>query len=266
MARYSFKNINRWSRAALALTAAFLAFCATAASRSGSHPARTVRKPGADGASAVPPAARKRFFTVEIDASNAPEMAEWSEKTLRPEVERWYSEFCRRFPTKGWKPPKKIKIRYKENLKVPAYAMRPGNVITLDRRHFNKTKSLGCVMHELFHIVQQYKKTPSWITEAMADYARNYVWTTKGCPMNTRNRRARSKYRVGANFIAFAERRHPGTAAKLNDVCRRGKYSEAAFWPAATGKTLDELEKEWQESSPPPKHKKHRGAKRKNDR
>ena len=178
--------------------------------------------------------------------------------SLRPEVERWYSEFCRRFPTKGWKPPKKIKIRYKEGIKVPAYATKPGNVITLNRRRFNKTKSVGCVMHELFHIVQQYRKTPKWITEAMADYARNYVWTTKGCPMNTRNRRARSKYATGANFIAFVESRHPGTAVKLNDVCRRGKYKEDAFWPDATGKTLDELEKEWQASSPPPKPKKKR--------
>lgn len=200
----------------------------------------------------------KPDFKIEIDTSAAPEMAEWSEKTLRPAVEHWYAEFCRKFPTKGWKPPKKIRIRYKEGIKVPAYATRPSNVITLNRRRFNKTKSVGCVMHELFHIVQQYRKTPRWVTEAMADYARNYVWTTKGCPMNTRNRRARSAYATGANFIAFVERRHPGTAVKLNDVCRRGKYKEEAFWPDATGKTLDELEKEWQASSPPPKPKKKR--------
>ena len=243
-------NINSFcSRAALAFAAAFLAFCGRV-SAADNHAAE-----------AEPDAARpapKPAFKVVIDTSAAPEMAEWSEKTLRPAVEHWYAEFCRRFPTKGWKPPKKITIRYREGMKVPAFAIKPGNVITLNRRHFNKTKSIGCVMHELFHIVQQYRKTPKWITEAMADYARNYVWTTKGCPMNTRNRRARSKYAVGANFIAFVERRHPGTAVKLNDVCRRGKYKEDAFWPGATGKTLDELEKEWQASSPPPKPKKKR--------
>ena len=90
--------------------------------------------------------------------------------------------------------PKRITVRFKDEMKVPAYAVKPGNVIVLNHGHFNRTKSIGCVMHELFHIVQQYRKTPKWITEAMADYARNYVWTTKGCPMNTRNRRARSKY------------------------------------------------------------------------
>ena len=237
-------NINCYcSRAALSFAAAFLALCGSV-SAAARH-------------DAAPPAP-KPAFKVVIDTSAAPEMAEWSEKTLRPAVEHWYAEFCRRFPTKGWKPPKKITIRYREGMKVPAFAIKPGNVITLNRRHFNKTKSIGCVMHELFHIVQQYRKTPKWITEAMADYARNYVWTTKGCPMNTRNRRARSKYAVGANFIAFVERSHPGTAVKLNDVCRRGKYKEDAFWPAATGKTLDELEKEWQTSSPPPKPKKKR--------
>ena len=231
------------SRAALAFAAAFLAFCGSASAEA------------APDAAPPPP---KPSFKVVIDTSAAPEMKEWSENTLRPAVEHWYAEFCRKFPTKGWRPPKKIRIRYKEGIKVPAYATKPSNVITLNRRRFNKTKSVGCVMHELFHIVQQYRKTPRWITEAMADYARNYVWTTKGCPMNTRNRRARSGYATGANFIAFVESRHPGTAVKLNDVCRRGKYKEEAFWPDATGKTLDELEKEWQASSPPPKPKKKR--------
>ena len=239
------RNVSLSICAALASAAAFFAFCGSV-SAAGRHAAVRHRD--------VPPA-QAPAFKVVIDTSAAPEMAEWSEKTLRPAVEHWYAEFCRRFPTKGWKPPKKITIRYKEGMKVPAFAIKPGNVITLNRRRFNKTKSVGCVMHELFHIVQQYRKTPKWITEAMADYARNYVWTTKGCPMNTRNRRARSKYAVGANFIAFVERRHPGTAVKLNDVCRRGKYKEDAFWPGATGKTLDELEKEWQASSPPPKKK-----------
>ena len=237
-------NINSFcSRAALAFAAAFLAFCGSASAEA------APQKPQPD-------------FKIEIDTSAAPEMAEWSEETLRPAVEHWYAEFCRRFPTKGWKPPKKIRIRYKEGIKVPAYATRPSNVITLNRRRFNKTKSVGCVMHELFHIVQQYRKTPRWITEAMADYARNYVWTTKGCPMNTRNRRARSGYATGANFIAFVESRHPGTAVKLNDVCRRGKYKEEAFWSDATGKTLDVLEKEWQAGSPPPKPKKKRVVKK----
>ena len=241
-------NINSFcSRAALAFAAAFLAFCGSASAEA------------APDAAPPPP---KPSFKVVIDTSAAPEMKEWSENTLRPAVEHWYAEFCRRFPTKGWKPPKKIRIRYKEGIKVPAYATRPSNVITLNRRRFNKTKSVGCVMHELFHIVQQYRKTPRWITEAMADYARNYVWTTKGCPMNTRNRRARSGYATGANFIAFVESRHPGTAVKLNDVGRRGKYKEDAFWPDATGKTLDELEKEWQASSPSPKPKKKRVVKK----
>lgn len=201
-------------------------------------------------------------FKISIDTSGAPELAEWCEKDLRPAMERWYREFCLRFPTKGWKPPRLVRVRFRESMKVPGYAVRPGNVIVLNRRRFNKTKSIGCVMHELFHIVQQYRKTPAWITEAMADYARNYVWSTKGCPMNTRNRRARSKYGTGANFIAFVEQHHPGTAVKLNDVCRRGKYSEKNFWPEATGKTIDELEKEWQQSSPPPAPKKRKVVKR----
>ena len=194
-------------------------------------------------------------FKIAIDASGAPELADWCEQSLRPAMEKWYVEYCRRFPTKGWKPPKLIRVRFKDNMKVPAFAMKPGNVIVLNHGRFARTKSIGCVMHELFHIVQQYRKTPAWITEAMADYARYYVWSDKGCPMNTRNRRARSKYATGANFIAFVERRHPGTAVKLNDVCRRGKYVEETFWPSATGKTIDQLEKEWQNSSPKPKAK-----------
>lgn len=189
----------------------------------------------------------KPAFTITIDSSNAPELAEWGEKTLRPALEEWYPKFLALFPTEGWTPPKKITVRYKENINVPAYATRPSNVITLNRAHFNKTKSIGCVIHELFHIVQQYRRAPAWVTEGMADYARNYVWSKSGCKVNTRKPgvHARSKYATGANFIAFAESKFPGTAAKLNDVCRRGVYNEETFWKTNTGMTLDEIEDMW---------------------
>ncbi len=191
----------------------------------------------------------KPSFTIAIDTSNAPELAEWCDDELRPVLQEWYPKFCEMFPTRKWNPPSKIGIRFRENMKVPAYATKPGNVITLNRGHFNRHKSLGCVIHELFHIVQQYRKTPSWITEAMADYARFYVYAKnpKACKCNPRKAsvRARSKYRIGANFLNFVETNHPGTLRKLNDVCRRGKYNERGFWPSATGKTLDDLENEW---------------------
>ena len=186
---------------------------------------------------------------IVIDSSNAPELADWAQDTLKPELEKWWPIFCEMFPTRGWKPPTRIRVRFKDDIKVPAYATHPNNAITLNHGRFKKTKSLGCVIHELFHIVQQYRKTPSWITEGMADYARYYVYAKdpKACRMDrlASGRRARSKYHTGANFIAFVEEKYPGTAAKLNDVCRRGKYDEARFWPGATGLTLDELEDDW---------------------
>ncbi len=189
-------------------------------------------------------------FELQIDTSDAPELAEWCEQELRPVVETWYAKFCEMYPSKGWKPPKLLRVRFMEKMKVPAYVSKPSNIINLNRGHFNKTKSLGCVIHELFHVVQQYRKTPKWIKEATADYARFYVYAKnpKACKVNKRKAKARSAYRTGANFLDFVERRHPGTFRKLNDVCRRGKYNEAGFWPKATGKDLDTLEKEWKSS------------------
>ena len=187
--------------------------------------------------------------TFAIDCSNAPELREWCENDLRPELAKWYDRFCTKFPTKGWTPPAQVRIRFKEGMKVPAYATHPGNTITLNLPYFKKRPSLGCVMHELFHIVQHYRKTPSWVTEAMADYARFYFYANspKSCAVDSLagNVHARSKYRTGANFLNFVETAHPETLVKLNDVCRRGKYDEASFWKGATGKTLDELEDDW---------------------
>ena len=186
---------------------------------------------------------------IAIDSSNAPELADWAQNSLKPEMEKWWAKFCEMFPTKGWKPPSRIRVRFKDGIKVPAYATRPNNVITLNHGRFRKTRSIGCVMHEMFHIVQQYRRTPGWITEGMADYARYYVYANnpKACSVDrlASYRHARSKYATGANFIAFVEGKFPGTAAKLNDVCRRGKYNEAAFWPSATGLTIGELEDDW---------------------
>ena len=184
-----------------------------------------------------------------FDTTGAPELATWTKQNVVPLVRTWYPKLVKMFPSEGWKAHRKVKFRFTNESDYPAYAS--GNRVTLSRPWFNKyPEDLGCIIHELFHVVQSgYHKTPGWLTEGLADYVRFYLYEPEshGCDMNLRSSEARydGMYRVSANFLDFVERGHPGVARELNALCRRGKYDEETYWKQRTGKTVKELETEW---------------------
>ena len=184
-----------------------------------------------------------------FDTTGAPELAAWTKQNVVPLVRTWYPKLVEMFPSEGWKAHRKVKFRFTNESDYPAYAS--GNRVTLSRPWFNKyPEDLGCIIHELFHVVQSgYHKTPGWLTEGLADYVRFYLYEPEshGCDMNLRSSEARydGMYRVSANFLDFVERGHPGVARELNVLCRRGKYDEETYWKQRTGKTVKELETEW---------------------
>lgn len=144
---------------------------------------------------------------------------------------------------------KKICFRFGKDSQYPAYVT--GRSVTMSHEWFKAhPDDLGCMIHELFHIVQGgYHNAPDWLTEGIADYVRFYLYEPEahGCDMVLRSDDVRydGKYRVSANFLDFVERRHPGVVKELNALCRQGKYDEGAYWKKRTGKTVKELEKEW---------------------
>ena len=185
-----------------------------------------------------------------FDTSGAPELKEWTEANLVPVVREWYPKFVEMFPSDGWKPFKKLTFRYEEGIDCPAYTVK--SEVTLNPKWIKENPGdVGCAVHELFHVIQGggYCKSPGWLTEGIADYARWYLFEPEshGCDMDVTASKVRynDAYRVSANFLNFVESRHPGVVKGLNALCRQGKYVEADFWTNRTGKTVFELEDEW---------------------
>ena len=184
-----------------------------------------------------------------FDTSGAPELAAWTKQNIVHVVREWYPKLVEMFPSEGWSPYKEVRFRFRNEKNYPAYAS--GRCVTMSRDWFAKNpEDLGCIIHELFHVVQGgYRNAPDWLTEGIADYVRFYLFEPEshGCDMVLRSADARydGKYRVSANFLDFVERRYPGVVKELNALCRQGKYDEAAYWAKRTGKTVKELETEW---------------------
>ena len=188
-------------------------------------------------------------YEYAFDTSGAPELAEWTEKTLASAVKEWYPKFVAMFPSEGWKPHGKVTFGYKEAIDCPAYTSDAD--VTIDRKWIaDNPDDVGCAIHELFHVVQGgYHRAPDWLTEGIADYARFYLFEPEshGCDMDVMSGECRynGAYRVSANFLNFVESRYPGTVRELNALCRQGKYDEKTYWPERTGKSVFELEDEW---------------------
>jgi len=117
-------------------------------------------------------------------------------------------------------------------------------------------EDIDVVTHEVMHIVQNYgrKGGPGWLTEGIADYARNEFginnekagWTlTPFKPTQNYN----NAYRITARFLVWLEKnKKKGIVKKLDKVMRDGTYT-TEIWAKLTGKTVDDL---WLEYSQNP--------------
>jgi len=128
--------------------------------------------------------------------------------------------------------------------------------------HFNPgwfvkhPEDIDVVTHEVMHIVQNYgdKGGPGWLTEGIADYARNQFGINNGpanwaLPAFKSTQNYTNAYRVTARFLVWLEKnKKKGIVKKLDKHMREGTY-KPELWVEYTGNTLDAL---WQQYSQDP--------------
>lgn len=203
-------------------------------------------------------AADEGRFEFAVDVTEAPDLADWSEKKLKPVIQEWYPKLVAMLPSEGFAPQRKIVLRFRTDMGgTPASA--GGAVIHLNARWFRRELSreaLGAVVHEMVHVVQSYsgrgRRTPGWLVEGIADYIRWFLFEpeTKGAEI-TKERlpaaRYDGSYRVSANFLEWVAKHYDREIVpKLNAAAREGRYSDQ-LWQEWTGKSLPELGDEWRE-------------------
>jgi hypothetical protein len=197
-----------------------------------------------------------------IDATDAPDLADWAKDKLQPVIQEWYPKLVTLLPSDGYAAPAEVQLRFRSDMGgTPASA--GGNRVNLNTQWFRgelNREARGSVVHELVHVVQSYgrarrsnpnaTRTPGWLVEGIADYIRWFLYEpeTKGAEITRRNlNRARhdASYRITGNFLDWVTRNHDANiVTKLNAAAREGRYSES-LWQDHTGMSLTDLGTAW---------------------
>jgi hypothetical protein len=116
-------------------------------------------------------------------------------------------------------------------------------------------EDIDVVTHEVMHIVQDYGEStgPGWLTEGIADYARykfgvNNAAAKWALPEYKSTQNYDNAYRVTARFLLWIETAvKPGIVKDFNTQLRKHTFTDNS-WKIATGKTVDELWKDYSDN------------------
>ena len=186
---------------------------------------------------------------IEIDCSQAPECRAFAMKA-QALCEEWYPRINEILNGQGAALPYgKVHISFGP---VDGAGSTSANHIRVSADWVAKKapNDYGMVIHELTHVVQDYRGMGvGWLTEGIADYIRDRHFEpgVRKTLVTARNS-YRDGYGTTAAFLSWLEKtKDPQIVRKLNAASRAGS-SVAAVFREATGKTLDELWKDFVQS------------------
>ncbi|MGC8885713.1 MAG: basic secretory protein-like protein [Verrucomicrobiia bacterium] len=189
--------------------------------------------------------------TISVDATETPDLANWARKSGELCAE-WYPKIVELLNSEGFKPYDKIKIRFRNNMRGVAGTSRASIAVSADyvRKY---TNDFGMIIHELTHIVQAYPEPskgyskPGWLVEGIADFIRivHFEPQARRPRINPDRASYKDAYKTTAIFLEWAEKQYDKELVKkLNKPLREGKFKVEMF-KEITGKTVDELWKEF---------------------
>ena len=195
-------------------------------------------------------------YRFTVDTTEAPDLTAWAHAELIPVMQKWYPAIVAMLPGEGYTAPKTFSITFTDKYK--GVAATGGNRIECNPAWYRtqlKGEAIGSVVHELVHVVQQYRRTrpPGWLVEGIPDYIRWYLYEpqSKGCeisPKRAATARHDASYRVSANFLNFVIGKYDKDLIReFNAALREGRY-DAELWKTRTGHTVEELADEWRKS------------------
>jgi hypothetical protein len=186
---------------------------------------------------------------IVTDTSAAPDLKEWAAKA-DVQVRAWYPKLAYLLANEESRQRRQIKIVYDPNYN--GVAATGGDTITCSPEWFRKhPDDVGALIHEMAHVQQSYPRyDPVWLVEGIADYARWFVYEPKEKRPrpNPDRSTARDSYRTTGAFLDYLTRTYDkNIVRKLSRALKEQRYTEDYF-QELTGKTLDELDKEWRAS------------------
>jgi hypothetical protein len=177
------------------------------------------------------------------DVNDVPNLVQWGQ-TAKELIEQWHQRTANLIPTKGFDAPTEVWLKIRKSDR--GIAGTSGGRITVSSGWIEKhPEDIGCVFHELVHVIQDYKRGGSgWLTEGIADYLRWAIYEGKPqdwFPFADKPQGYKDSYRVAGGFLLWLESEPcPGIVNKLNSAIRKRSYDET-FFEKQTGQTIDAL-------------------------
>jgi hypothetical protein len=181
---------------------------------------------------------------VTVDTSDAPEAQPWAEMAADL-VRNWFPHICQLLSTAAYEPPREIRLVFKKELNVPAYAS--GSTITVSAKWIHDhPNDLGAVIHELTHVVQAYppsRQTPSWLVEGVADYVRwwRYEPEARRTRIDPQKASYRDSYRTAAAFLAWLTEQYDKRLVPKLDAAMRSRTDPIPVFNEVCGRQVDDL-------------------------
>lgn len=156
-------------------------------------------------------------------------------------IKEWEPKIAAILGTAEAKRPKVLTVRFKA---MDGVAFWDGKAITVSTRYAAKhPDDVFLIVHELTHVLQGYRKMPSWMTEGIADYVRFGVAEGGkfGIRIDPVKNKPRDSYRVTGYLILQAETRYPGLVKKLHLAGVAGTDVEKTWAEQCGGKSVDDV-------------------------
>lgn len=206
------------------------------------------------------------YCEITIDTSEAPDLKPWAETRLARVLAEWYPRIVAMLPSEGYNAPTNFSVTIRPGRGVAATG---GNRITANANWLKgelEGEAVGALLHEEVHVIQQYrggrrnnpdyKRPPGWLVEGIPDYIRWFLYEPQSHGADATYFKTRKKlalkydgmYRISANFLNYAIEtygKNENLLSTLNAACRLGTYTDE-LWKTKTGKSLEELNEEWQ--------------------
>ncbi|MBB3206070.1 hypothetical protein FHS27_001878 [Rhodopirellula rubra] len=194
-------------------------------------------------------------YSISFDTTEVPELRTWVRNDLMPICEQWYPKIVAALPSDYFEPPTEFSVTFRQNMRGVAYTA--GKDVFCARDWFVKNKhgeGVGAVVHELVHVVQQYRsprgnrgaplgERPSWLVEGIADHIRwfQYEPEDRRRHLDLRIVNYDDGYFASATFLNHVIVNHDRDAiSRLNNALRFGRF-HSGLWKEWFGKTAEEL-------------------------
>ena len=98
-------------------------------------------------------------YQITLDTSEAPDLTDWAQDELAPVVQEWYPKIVKMLPSEGYEAPKSLSITI--STRARGVAATSGTRISCAASWFSRNlegEAKGAVVHELVHVVQQFRR------------------------------------------------------------------------------------------------------------